>query len=404
MIRKIDNTYDSVDGKTKLHAAIWLPDAAKFKKPVAILQICHGMIEFIDRYDNLGKYMAEQGIIVVGNDHLGHGLSAADDEDLGYFKDEEPEYALIEDAYRLTRIMKKRYPDIPYVIMGHSMGSFVVRNYICKYGNEVDACIIMGTGHQPIAVVRAGLRLTETIGALKGERYRSKRIADMMFGTYNKQIEDVRTANDWLTRDEAVVDAYNANKYNTFLFTVNGYKGLLKMILNCRKPVNMEQIPSSLPMLMMSGMEDPVGGYGKEVAKAYECYHGILDNVELRLYEDCRHELTNELNKEDVYSDIYEWIIEIIDKMNNSDAFDFDNAFAEAASVEEAAKMQADKKDAEETDEKKDAADMAADKEQADDKKPVESDVKEKVVISEITENGIEPEVEIELTVVEDEE
>ena len=142
----------------------------------------------------------------------------------------------------------------------------------------------------------------------KGDRYRSAFLAKMMFGNYNRKIKDVMTDNDWLTRDESIVDEYNAGKLTTFLFTVNGYRGLMKMILYVRKPRNIKRIPKELPMLMMSGLDDPVGEYGKGVYRAYDSYHGHLEDIDLRLFEDCRHELCNELNKEEIYSEIYEWI------------------------------------------------------------------------------------------------
>lgn len=303
-----NDTFLSCDKKTRIHVVTWVPDRRRFRKPVAILQIMHGMIEYIERYDGFARFMAEQGVLVVGNDHLGHGHSVISDEDLGFFCDEKPEHALVLDAHRLTTIMKKKYPDVPYILMGHSMGSFMARKYICMYGDEIDGVIIMGTGHQPTPVVLAGKKLIDGIGAKMGERYRSEFLSKTMFGSYGKRITDDDTPNAWLTRDKDVVAEYNANKYNTFLFTVNGYKAMMKSILYGRYKENIRKIPRHLPMLMLSGLEDPVGEYGKGVERAYKTYHDYLFDTELLLYEDCRHELLNELNKEDIYQDIYEWM------------------------------------------------------------------------------------------------
>jgi len=309
MITKKNNTFLSCDGKTKINVCTWTPDEEEYKKPVAILQIMHGMIEFIDRYDDFARYLATKGILVVGNDHLGHGLSVVSDDDLGYFRDKQPEHALVIDAHHLTDIVKKHYPDVPYYLMGHSMGSFMARKYICMYGDELDGIIIMGTGHQATPMVIGGKLMINLVGLLKGDRYRSKFLSDAMFGSYGARIKDDKTPNAWLTRDKEIVKAYNNNKLNTFLFTVNGYKGMIRTILYVRDKKNIEKIPSSLPMLMVSGMDDPVGEYSAGVRRAYKTYHDYLEEVDLRLYEDCRHEILNELNKEDIYADIYEWIM-----------------------------------------------------------------------------------------------
>lgn len=308
MIKKKSNTFMSCDTRTSIHVSLWCPDEAVYEKPRAILQLCHGMIEYIDRYDGFGIFMAERGILVVGNDHLGHGKSVCQDSDYGYFMENHPDKALAKDAHHLTGIMKKMYPGVPYFLAGHSMGSFVTRKYICDYGYELDGVIILGTGHQPTPVVLAGKMAADITRLFKGDRYRSAFLAKMMFGNYNRKIKDVRTDNDWLTRNESIVDEYNAGKLTTFLFTVNGYRGLMKMILYVRKPRNIKRIPKELPMLMMSGLDDPVGEYGKGVYRAYDSYHGHLEDIDLRLFEDCRHELCNELNKEEIYSEIYEWI------------------------------------------------------------------------------------------------
>lgn len=314
MVKKQSNSFMSCDGRTSIHVVMWRPDENKYDKPVAVLQISHGMIEYIDRYDGFARFMADRGFVVVGNDHLGHGESVCSDDDLGFFKDEHPGEALAKDVHHLTVLIKKMYPGIPYYLLGHSMGSFVTRKYICDYGYELDGVIIMGTGHQPTPMVLAGKALADITRLIKGDRYRSRLISKIMFGAYNKRIKNVRTSNDWLTRDEAVVDEYNAGKLTTFLFTVNGYRGLMNMILYVRKPRNIAKIPKNLPMLIVSGLDDPVGEYGKGVYRAYNTYHGHIDDIDLRLFEDCRHELCNELNKEEIYEEIYGWIMDHMNK------------------------------------------------------------------------------------------
>lgn len=309
MVTKKTNRFISCDGKTKIHVSMWCPDKSEYEKPKMILQIMHGMIEYIDRYDEFARYLAQRGILVVGNDHLGHGASVLSDDDFGYFRDKEPENALVLDAHHLTCLIRKRFPGIPVYLLGHSMGSFMTRKYICKYGKELAGVIVMGTGHQITPLVITGEVVAGVVGFFKGDRYRSKFISNAMFGAYGKRIKDDKTPNAWLTRDKAIVEEYNNNKLTTFLFTVNGYKGLMRTIHYVRKKKNIEQIPKDLPMLMISGLDDPVGEYGEGVKRAFKSYHGYLEDIDLRLYEDCRHELCNELNREDIFEDIYEWLI-----------------------------------------------------------------------------------------------
>ena len=169
MIKKKSNSFLSCDRKTSVNVVIWCPDETEYDEPVAVLQICHGMIEYIDRYDGFARYMAERCFVVVGNDHLGHGKSVCTDDDLGFFKDKNPGEALAKDAHHLTVLIKKMYPGIPYYLAGHSMGSFVTRRYICDYGYELDGVIVMGTGHQPAPMVFAGKVLADVVRLIKGD-------------------------------------------------------------------------------------------------------------------------------------------------------------------------------------------------------------------------------------------
>ncbi|MGN0317683.1 MAG: alpha/beta fold hydrolase [Lachnospira sp.] len=312
MVNKRETFFKSCDKKTRIHVVLWLPDKKKYPKPVAVLQIAHGMQDYAERFSALAEYMAEKGILVVGNDHLGHGKSINTEDDYGYFRKYKPEDALVTDMHRLTSIMKKKFPGVPYFLAGHSMGSFMTRKYISIYGDELDGAILIGTGNQPGIVVGAGIIISDIIGLIKGERYRSQLISKLMFGAYNSRIPGNRTKFDWLTRDESIVDAYIKDKSCTFLFTINGYKGLLRTIRFTENKKNIAIIPNSLPVLMVSGDADPVGNYGRDVVKAYETYHKNIDDVELILYEDGRHEICNELNKEEVYEDMYDWIMKHI--------------------------------------------------------------------------------------------
>ena len=290
-----------------LHAICWMPE----EEPRAALQIVHGMIEFIDRYHDFASYLCSRGIAVVGHDHLGHGLTAGRDEDLGYFAREGGEQLLIEDMYQLTKEMKRRFPSAPHFILGHSMGSFCLRKYLTYYGAQVDGAVIMGTGDFPLALAGAGKAIAGLLTRQKGRRYRSEKLANLVFRGYLKGIENPRTPVDWLTKDEAVVDAYLKNKFNAFIFTVSAYHDFFEIIEYDARMTNLEQIPKNLPLFIVSGEKDPVGGWGAGPARLYETYkkRGFTD-VRLRLYADDRHEILNETDRQAVYKELAGWLLE----------------------------------------------------------------------------------------------
>lgn len=306
-----DKQFKSSSGICNIHAVIWYPDSDVYKKPVGVIQIAHGMIDHIERFEEMAEYFTGKGFVVAGNDHLGHGDSVNSDEDLGYFaKGDHGVDFLIKDMHRLTLIMKKNYPDLPYVLIGHSMGSYMSRKYASIYGDELDGVIFLGTGNQPKAVVDSGLKLAHIAKFVRGERYRSELLNTIMFGAYNKRIKDNRTANDWLTKDTKIVDEYLSDPKCSYKFTANAYIGFLNVIKYDIDKKNIAKTPDKLPVLFASGLEDPVGDYGKGVKKAFKMYTKYVDNVELYLYEDDRHELHSETDREDIFSDLYEWIEE----------------------------------------------------------------------------------------------
>lgn len=299
----------SNDGVHKLHVAVWEP-ATQIK---AILQISHGMVEFIERYDGFANYLNQKGIMVVGNDHLGHGQTAGCDDDLGYFCPKDMSKTVVDDLHSVMLAMKEKYPEIPYFLMGHSMGSFMARRFIMTYGKELTGAVISGTGLQPAAMLMTGKSIAGLIRIFKSDRYRSKLMQKICFSGYNKRIHPLRTPNDWLTRDTEIVDWYNQNKYCTFLFSINGYRTLFEVLTFVQKKENIKKIPSRLPLLLVAGGQDPVGNYGKNVREIYEYYKklGVRD-ITCKIYEEDRHEICNELDKLTVYEDIAKWITDRI--------------------------------------------------------------------------------------------
>lgn len=310
-MRKEEFYFDSRDRKSKIHALKWVPEDVV--KPVCIFQIVHGMAEHIERYDEFARFLAGKGILVVGEDHLGHGKSVEEGGTYGYFCKEDAANVLIRDVHRLKKIMQEQYPDVLYLIMGHSMGSFIVRNYLCRYGNGVDGAVIVGTGMQPKPLLFAAKSLAEIQKFFLGGKHIGKLMDKLAFGDYNKRFEPARTKYDWLSANQENVDKYIEDPLCGFTFTLNGFSTLFKLIQGCYNREKLDKIPKQLPLLMLSGAADPVGDYGRAVEKVYESYleHG-LQNVQMKLYENDRHELLNETDREMAYGDIYRWILQRI--------------------------------------------------------------------------------------------
>ena len=297
--------FPSSDGKTKLHGVIWEPDCA----PRAIVQIAHGMVEYVERYEAFAAFLNEQGILVAGNDHLGHGWSYTKERNKGYFAEEKGDIVPLQDLHRLTLLMQKKYPDIPYFLFGHSMGSFFARRYLCMYPNEIDGAIICGTGWQPKAVLEGALAIVKAGKLLKGDHRRCKIVDALAFGSMNQHFEPAKTSKDWLSRNTDAVEKYIADERCGFIFTLNGYRTLFRNMLLAQDMELLQRMDEDLPVLFISGEDDPVGDFGKGVKKAVNAFRTSgMENVECILYPECRHELINELNKDEIFQDVLEWL------------------------------------------------------------------------------------------------
>lgn len=301
-------TFLSSDKETLIHAVKWLPDSRKYK---AILQITHGMTEHILRYEEFAAFLTEHEYMVIGHDHLGHGTTAKRKEDFGYFTKSSPSDHLISDMHTLRITIRKENPNVPYFMMGHSMGSYLLRKYLSLHGESLEGSIIMGTGFVPPVAAVTGLFLIYAVALLKGWRYRSPFITGIMFGKSYKQFDQTGTdfSNSWLTRDAKIVEKNHSDPYTNFKFTLNGYRGLLETVFfDCRYK-NIRKISKNLPVFFVSGDQDPVGDLGKGVRKTYDLFvkAGIKD-VTIKLYKADRHELVNELDRLDVYSDLMDFM------------------------------------------------------------------------------------------------
>ena len=302
---KKDFYYNSQDKCTKIHAIEWIPDG----EIKAILQISHGMVEFIDRYDEFAQFLNEHGYYVVGNDHLGHGESVSCEDHYGYFCEKSGNKCVIKDIRHLYKITKKKYPDVPYFLMGHSMGSFLIRQYLIRYSSGISGVIIMGTGDQPPLLVKGGKLLCKAIAEIKGWEYRSPLVNKLVIGNYNKKFSPCRTSADWLSRNEENVDSYLKNPWCTFVFTLNAFYNMFRGIETLHQKNYFEEIPKTLPVFFVSGIQDPVGDFGKGVLQVYGRFkeNGMKD-VSIKLYKNDRHEILNECDRELVFKDLLEWM------------------------------------------------------------------------------------------------
>lgn len=310
MVTKEEFYFDSRDGEHRIHAIRWIPDT---EKPACILQIVHGMAEYIDRYDDFACYLADKGILVVGDDHLGHGKSVKPGEPYGYFCKEDAPTVLVRDEHRLKKMMQEQYAGVPYLILGHSMGSFITRNYLMKYGTGIDGAMIVGTGMHTKLGLRVGLFILGIQKMVLGAKHVSKLMDRISFGTYNQRIQSPKTAVDWLSRNEDNVKKYVEDPMCGFTFTVNGFRTLYRLIYSLHDRDKLDKMPKNLPVFFLAGEDDPVGNYGKSVEQTYRSFREIgMENVQIKLYPKDRHELVNEVDKEDVYGDIYRWILQRI--------------------------------------------------------------------------------------------
>ena len=307
--------YASKDGKSTVNAKIWTntkfgsSESEGSEKLKGIVQIIHGMSEYIDRYDDLAGYLVGRGFVVCAEDHIGHGKTAVDAGEYGHMPVWDGKEILLSDVHTLRQMVSELYPDVPYVIYGHSMGSFISRAYIAREGEGLAACVLSGTGNVPAALSKAGRTMARVLAVERGEKHRSSFIDNMGAGAYGKQIENARTALDWLSTDEAVVDAYIEDDLCGFMFTVGGYSTLLDLTAEVVTPECAAKVPKDLPIFLVAGDGDPVGEMGKGVRAAAQLLRDAgVARVDEKIYEGMRHEIHNEIGHEQVYDDVASWI------------------------------------------------------------------------------------------------
>jgi alpha-beta hydrolase superfamily lysophospholipase len=292
-----EKRFPSATGLCNIRYRLWIPE-----DPQAAIQITHGMAEHIDRYNEFASFLAENGILVYGNDIASHGKSIADGVPRGYFGEKAGWNAVLKDMRTMRDLVKEDYPGIPFILFGHSMGSFLARTYAGRTGKDFDAFIFSGTaGSNPVLGIGKAIAKREI--KKTGGKTPSLTLFKMSFGSYNKAFRPNRTENDWLSRDNETVDRYEADEACGFPFTAHAMLDVFNGLAEISNEKWASRVPKR-PIFIMSGAMDPVGGKGKGVKQVYGWLKKTGHNAELKLYEGGRHEMLNEINRRDVYGDV----------------------------------------------------------------------------------------------------
>ncbi len=335
-MERIVGAFSSSDGQHRCHYFI-MPAVGE---PKGIVQISHGMCEYIERYVDFAEFLSQMGYVVCANDHLGHGHTVFSLDELGYFSPVDGWQNAVRDLHRMTLIAKKRFPQLPLVLLGHSMGSFLARAYAAKYPHECSAFIFMGTadgfatnaedicgsigfdvkdgGRLSSAAIKLLLAQGEILAKLHTDRYRSPLLDKIGFGKNNERIDSPRTKYDWISRDEQIVDKYAADELCNYTFTVNGFINLASALWYVSNEKWFRAIDKSKPVMLLGGSCDPVGNYGKGVLRVARLLEEHGCNVTVKIYDGARHELLNEINREEVYLDIERFLSDVLYKKADS--------------------------------------------------------------------------------------
>ncbi len=300
---RTDHYYDSLGG-SKIHACRWTPEG----EVKAIVQIVHGIAEYVERYDDFANYLNSKGILVVAEDHMGHGKSICDATPKGCFVG--GWQTAVKDTYRLLKNTMDEFSGVPFILFGHSMGSFMARTILARHPESgISGAIICGSAWMPDAVIGAGKMVADLVCRRNGQHNPSPFLQKMMFGSYNNKIEHPRTACDWLTRDQKIVDTYVADPLCGFIPSAGLVRAMMEGLQYIQNSKNLDAMKKDLPVYFIAGGDDPVGGYGSGVQRCAEEFkkHG-REHVDVKIYPLCRHEIHNEINRQEVYDDVANWI------------------------------------------------------------------------------------------------
>lgn len=305
MINTNEFYFTAADGTDRIYVKEWIPQ----DEPSAILIIAHGMGEHVERYSEFANFMAEYGVLTAGPDGLGHGRSVKDTDDLGFFAEENGWQQMVDNLHILQTMEQDARPGVPIFFFGYDMGAAMVRCYMMDYCDELSGAILCGTGDLPESAIRGAMALAAVEEKRFGPRHRSAALERLWYGSFNRKFAPNRTKFDWLTRDDAVVDAYSDDPCCSFVPTVSAFKDMFRGMLKAQNHRNQAKIMPNLPVFIFGGEMDPMGSDGKGIQKAAHAMRdaGVL-KLTVKLYADGRHDMLHELNRGQVYSDILTWI------------------------------------------------------------------------------------------------
>lgn len=298
-------SFTSSNGKNTVQGYIYTPKG----EAAAVIQLSHGMCDYIGRYLPLIEALTDAGYAVAGSDHIGHGASVADENEYGYFG-KRGEVSMRDDLYRVTQEIRARFEGKKIILVGHSMGSFIARMYAIQYGEEIDGAVFLGTSG-PVGAVHAGKLICKLIELFRGDRYRSQFVKNLAFSGYNKKFGEGASPSAWVTSDEEMLEKYEGDPLCSFTFTVSAYHAMFSALgsVNCRYWI--DNYPKSLPTLIASGGMDPVGAYGKGPQMVADWLREERCNdVTLRIFKHMRHELHNEARREKFFAYLVQWLDE----------------------------------------------------------------------------------------------
>lgn len=305
-------TFRSADEVTTIHGYCWKPEG----RPKAIVHICHGMVEYIERYEELAEQLCNQGYVVFGADTLGHGKSVVNKNCFGYFGEHNGNWKLLSDMVILQGLAKRAYPGLPYYMLGHSFGSLMVREFVERFPDSVDGMILMGALHRSNGTAMMGKLMCKGIAMVKkeGYRYRSTFLNDLAIGGMDKYFREEDLRNSWLSRDRNEVNQYNSKPECNFIFTVGAYRDMMLAFLEANSKKNLERLNKEMPILLMAGDKDPVGNFGRGPKRLYKIYKALGLECRIRIYKDNRHELIHDSDRKQVYKDLIKWLNYYVDK------------------------------------------------------------------------------------------
>jgi len=306
-MKSADFSFQTVDG-ANLNVNGWAVE-----EPKAIVQVLHGMAEYGSRYARLAQALAAAGYTTYAHDHRGHGKSIPDGSPPGHMADDDSWNRVVEDSHGVNREIAKRHPGLPIIMLGHSMGSFVLQQLLFEHPNDMVAAALSASNGKPPAIATIGKLLARLERARVGRRKPSPVLQRLTFGEYNKAFAPTRTEFDWLSRDPEEVDKYIADPLLGFAVSTQTWLDLMNALSRIANPSNVAKVPKGMPLYLLAGDKDQVGDSGKGMQSLYDAYkRAAIFDVRLKLYPNGRHEMFNETNRQEVTDDFIAWCDEIV--------------------------------------------------------------------------------------------